>query len=135
MKCLRRNTKVYYFANYVGKTELLDEDGNYTGESEIKYSDVKTVRGTLSAVTGSAETEMFGLFKDYDYTLVTDDMDCDIGEESILWITETPKTQTGTVTPSIETLLLSENRKNSGIVKKVSKTQNVLLIAIKLSKQ
>lgn len=135
MKCMRRNTKVYYYADYIGKEEITDENGNYTGESEIKYSDIKIVRGNLSSVAGTSNVEPFGTFKDYDLILVTDDLKCSIDENSIIWFLETPKVQVGTVVPSYETLMMSENRKNSGIVKRVSRTLNVLSIAIKLTKQ
>lgn len=135
MKCMHRNTKIYYYADYIGKTEITDEDGNYTGESENSYSDVKTVRGNLSSATGYASVEPFGTFKDYDFVLVTDDLKCSIDENSIIWFFDTPKIQTGTVVPSLETLMMSGNRKNSGIVKRVSKTLNVLSVAIKLTKQ
>lgn len=112
MKCLRRNTNIYYYATYAGKKEATDENGFYTGESAIQYSDVKSVRGVLSAVSGNASVEMFGTFKDYDTVLVTDDMSCDMDENSVLY-TDAEKTAV------------------KGIVRRVSKTPNVLLIAIK----
>ena len=111
MKCLRRNTGIYYYATYTGKTEAKDENGYYTGESAIQYSDVKRVRGVLSAVSGTATVEMFGPFKNYDAVLVTDDISCDMDENSVLY-TDADKTAV------------------KGIVRRVSRTPNTILYAI-----
>lgn len=131
MKCVRRNTKIYYYANYEGKTEITDQDGNYTGEVEPKYSDVKTVRGVMSAFSGNAQVEMFGTFKDYDCVLVTDDTTCEMDENSILWVDNNPSVNAGTAIPSVKELLKDSSEARTGIVKRVSKTPNVILIAIK----
>ena len=114
MKLLRRNTKVYYYASYIGKTEIKDENGNLTGESELSFSPVKTVRGMLSEVTGEVIREPFGSYKDYNAILITDDITCDISENDALWITKPP---------------LDNNRK-SGIVKKIARTKNVVSVAV-----
>ena len=119
MKLLRRNTKVYYYASYIGKTEIKDENGNLTGESELIFSPVKTVRGMLSEVTGEVIREPFGSYKDYNAVLITDDITCDIGENDVLWLTKPPLLYVSHV-----------NNRKSGLVKKIARTKNVVSIAV-----
>ena len=39
MNNLRRNTRLIYYANYIGESPIIDEDGNETGETEAKYTE------------------------------------------------------------------------------------------------
>ena len=131
MKLLRRNTKVYYYASYIGKTEIKDENGNLTGESELSFSPVKTVRGMLSEVTGEVIREPFGSYKDYNAVLITDDITCGIGENDVLWITKPPLLYVSPDTkPSSITFMIDVNNRKSGLVKKIARTKNVVSIAV-----
>ena len=131
MKLLRRNTKVYYYASYIGKTEIKDENGNLTGESELSFSPVKTVRGMLSEVTGEVIREPFGSYKDYNAVLITDDITCDIGENDVLWLTKPPLLYVSPDTlPSSITFMIDVNNRNSGLVKKIARTKNVVSLAV-----
>ena len=131
MKLLRRNTKVYYYASYIGKTEIKDENGNLTGESELIFSPVKTVRGMLSEVTGEVIREPFGSYKDYNAVLITDDITCGIGENDVLWLTKPPLLYvTPDTLPSSITFMIDVNNRKSGLVKKIARTKNVVSVAV-----
>lgn len=133
MKLLRRNTKVYFYASYIGKSEIKDENGFYTGESKLDYSPVKTVRGNLSPVTGGVTSEAFGTFTDYNAVLVTDDMSCDVKENDILWLTKPPMLYVSPDSfPSENTKMQDTNSRKNGIVKRIARTKNVLSVAVKL---
>lgn len=41
MRCLNRNKTTVNYKTYVGKTDVLDENGLRTGEKAITYSDKK----------------------------------------------------------------------------------------------
>ena len=86
MRVLNRNKQKIYYKTYVGKTKILDEDGYYTGESEITYSDLIEAKMNVSASRGVASEEMFGVSLNYSKLLVTDDINCPMDEHSILWI-------------------------------------------------
>ena len=60
MKALERNKQKIYYANYLGKTPITDEDGLLTGESELTYTDPVSVKVNVSAARGEAYIDMFG---------------------------------------------------------------------------
>lgn len=93
MRCLKRNEQTLYYALYLGKTELIDEYGNATGQFEKTFSEPIRCRMNVSSARGVAELEQFGVDTKYTKTLVTDDMSCPIDENTVLWIDRTPTTQ------------------------------------------
>lgn len=110
-----RNRTPFYYALYETNLPLVDEDGNYTGESGTGYSDpVLYKKGNVSSATGVSNTLQFGNLEDYDKVIVTADMACPIDENSILWV-DTANT----------------NEPHDYVVKRVSKSLNVISIAIK----
>lgn len=110
-----RNRTPFYYALYETSLPLVDEDGNFTGESGTGYSDpVLYKKGNVSSATGVSNTLQFGNLEDYDKVIVTADMACPIDENSILWV-DTANT----------------NDPHDYVVKRVSKSLNVISIAIK----
>lgn len=89
MRALNRNKQKIYYANYVGETPILDENGLETGETEITYTDPKEAWVSISASRGSANVELFGTDINYSNTIVTDE-DFGIDEHSVLWIDAEP---------------------------------------------
>lgn len=89
MRTLHRNRKDFYYANYLGRTELTDEWGNLTGEQNITYSEPKLARGNISASRGISEADQFGVSVNYSKTLVVEE-DLGLTETSILWIDVVP---------------------------------------------
>lgn len=86
MKSLDRNKRYIYFANRVGQTEIIDEYGNVTGQFSPSYSDVAEVLINESAARGTADVEQFGFNTNYSKTLATNDINCPLSENSVLWV-------------------------------------------------
>lgn len=86
MRNLRRNQTAIYYKNYIGEDEIIDEYGNATGSFEKKYGGLKKIDISVSGNIGTSEYQTFGKNLDYDRTLSTSDMSCDIDENSILWL-------------------------------------------------
>lgn len=86
MFSLARNTFDVHFKLYLGQSEIIDEYGNVTGSFEPKYSEMQTMRLSVSPNKGTAESDMFGTLEEYDRTMTTSDLTCPIDEGSVLWL-------------------------------------------------
>jgi len=93
MRSLERNKQTFYYALYNGVTEVVDENGDYTGEKEVSYSAPVKYRANISAAKGESETAPFGVETNYSKTISTNDMNCPIQEDSVLWIDRDPTTE------------------------------------------
>ena len=85
MKALSRNKQKIYYALYLGETEI-QEDGYYTGERQVSYSDPVEMKANVSPARGEADVQIFGVTENYTKTIVTTDMGCPIDTMSRLWI-------------------------------------------------
>lgn len=83
---LARNLFPVYYKMYLGEDFITDEYGNNTGSPIPIYSELREARLSLSPNKGTAESEMFGTIEDYDRTMTTADVTCEIDENSILWL-------------------------------------------------
>ena len=90
MRGLDRNKKTVYYALYTGKTEIVDADGNRTGQFIEGYSDPVAISVNVSAARGTADMEQFGIEANYSRTLVSCDMSLPIDTDSILWVDVVP---------------------------------------------
>lgn len=93
MKTAECNKKTFYFKPYQGKEEILDSEGYGTGVYKISYGDLHECRGSISPNKGVASIEMFGSDLSYTKTIIVDDMDIEMDENSIVWIKNDPFTQ------------------------------------------
>lgn len=120
MRCLVRNRVKFYYASYVGETELVDEYGNATGEYAVSYSNPIALLGNISAAQGEMQSRQFGESESYDKVVVLDDR-APLDEHSILWVDTLPVlNEDGTTdTP------------HDYIVKKVAKSLNGVSVAIR----
>lgn len=84
MRCMCRNERTVYYRKYAGLTDVVNEDGYYTGEQEAKYEDAEEIRGVVSPPTGEAYRDIFGMLDDYDCVLTVSDPECPIREEDIV---------------------------------------------------
>jgi hypothetical protein len=85
-----RNKRKFYYASYIGETEIADEQGNLSGEYEVSYSKPIESFGNISAAQGEMQNRQFGESERYDKVIVLDDMDAPINEHSILWVDTLP---------------------------------------------
>ena len=88
MQSLLQNTQPVFYAQYSGKTDIIDSDGYKTGEKQKVYEAPVEKWMNVSASKGTAENDLFGISADYDRVMVTADTDCPITEETILWVDE-----------------------------------------------
>lgn len=86
MRSLLRNQQPVFYKLYEGQEEILDEWNNPTGSFLPIYSDLKSAMLCVSPNKGSSEVEQFGSLEDYDRTMTTADINCEIDENSVLWI-------------------------------------------------
>lgn len=85
MRCLQRNKQTIYYSLYIGKTEIVDGNGNRTGEYTKSYSLPNSLQVNISANRGYNELEFFGSNIVYDNTIVTE-VGCPIDEQTRLWV-------------------------------------------------
>lgn len=90
MRNLERNKRTIYYTLYMGLVEAVDENGYYTGEKPPQYSDPVAIKGSVSAARGSTDLDLFGINVPYTNTIIVDDMDCPVDENSLFWIDENP---------------------------------------------
>lgn len=128
MRCLRRNKSVFYYALYEGKSPIVDDYGNVTGEYETKYGNPVSCKANISAAVGEMQIQQFGDSETYDKVIVMDTSAPQIDEHTVLWIDRVPKLNAD------GTLELDSNGEvvtpHDYIVKKVAKSLNSVAFAV-----
>ena len=71
--------------------EIVDEYGNLTGQYITMYEPPVEMWANISPATGQSNTEQFGNLENYDKVIVTDELDCPIDENSVLFIDKEPE--------------------------------------------
>lgn len=90
MRTVQRDKRVVWYAFYDGETELIDDNGDYTGESEVHYTaPVKTLMN-VSGGRGQADVALFGLTQNFSRTAVTEDLDTAWATEMVMWVERDP---------------------------------------------
>lgn len=89
MKALERNKQPFYYALHQGITGI-ETDGLFTGQYEVAYSTPVKAYMNISPASGQSVLEQFGIQENYDKIIVTDDMNCPISEDDVLWIDTLP---------------------------------------------
>ena len=93
MRTVKRNKRPVWYAFYDGVTELMDSDGNYTGEYSVQYTTpVKTLMN-VSGGRGQADIALFGLTQTFARTATTEDLDTKWNTETVFWIETDPETE------------------------------------------
>ena len=92
MRTLQRNKRTIWYALYNGVTEVVDDDGNYTGEQEVSYGEPIQARMNVSGGRGQAEIELFGVDNPFTRTAVTDDLTTLFNTDTIFWFEADPET-------------------------------------------
>ena len=92
MRTCQRNKRKIYYALYIGKTDQVDSDGNYTGDKVLTYSSPVEARMNVSGGRGQAEVEMFGVDNPFTHTAATDDLTTEFSPDTIFWFGVDPTT-------------------------------------------
>lgn len=95
MVSMEINKSTIWYSNIVpGETvPVLDEDGLETGDYQPKYTTPQSARVALSeniglnnlTAQGVADIGPYGIRTNYTHRMITEDMNCPIDEESIIW--------------------------------------------------
>lgn len=93
MRTQQRNQRPVYYASYDGVTEIVDDDGNYTGEYEVSYSEPVFALMNVSGGRGQADIALFGLTQTFSRTATTQDLDTDWNTEMVMWVESDPDTE------------------------------------------
>ena len=134
MRCLKRNSTPFWYCLYSSASEMTDEYGNSTGEMDRIYANAVMMNANISAATGQAQTEMFGNLDSYDKVIVTDDLNCQIDEHTVLFVDKEPEYPVITPSASASTSEVqydTAHPKYDYIVKRVAKSLNSVSIAIR----
>lgn len=93
MRTLWRNKTPFWYCQYEGKAQMLDENGYANGEWELKYSEPVITMGNVQDVhdvrTGNDLTP-FGVMMDTDKIIIVEERDCPINETSMLYVDVKP---------------------------------------------
>lgn len=71
LKDLRINQVPFWYQQFMGEEDVLDDDGNLTGETKKVYSNPVMALARISPNTGQAESNPFGINTDYDKAIST----------------------------------------------------------------
>jgi hypothetical protein len=74
-------------------SEIINENGEHTGEYEVHYTEPIQARMNVSGGRGAADVAMFGFDSAYARSIVTDDLDTPFNEEMVFWIEKDPLTE------------------------------------------
>ena len=117
MRVLQRNKKDLWFANRTGETLVVDGNGLKTGEREQTYGTPQKIRVSMSMSSGAnnlgsqgmVTLDPYGLTTAYTHNAITEDMNCPMTEESIVWYGIEP-TRTVTVTKTVNGETVTEEQ-------------------------
>lgn len=90
MKLQKRNLKSVWYCLYSGKEAITDADNYETGEYRVAYEEPVEIKCNVSPAMGQSQVEMFGNLESYDKVIVTDDINCPIDENTVLFIDKAP---------------------------------------------
>lgn len=121
MRCMVRNKLKFYSSEYMGKEDVLDNNGRKTGEKKLLYSNPIKHFGNISAAQGEVQSRQFGESESYDKVIVLDDRNVSINEHSILWVDTLPSLNDDGTTDT----------PHDYIVKKVARSINGVSIAVR----
>lgn len=105
MKLLRRNTVLFRYRARTGEEETL-KDGLHAGNYSPTYGDPVRYRGNISAPSGFATDNLFGVNTQYTHVLLMDDPKAKIAEDGLIyWNGDVYEVQA--VRPSINVLAVA----------------------------
>lgn len=90
MRTSQRNRRDIYYALYQGVTNVVDDDGNYTGEQAVSYTTPTKARMNVSGGRGQAEIDTFGIDNPFSRSAVTEDLDTAFDTDTIWWVDVIP---------------------------------------------
>lgn len=83
MRILKRNSTTFEYRPLAGKQEVM-LNGLHTGNMQPVYGDPVQYRGHISAPSGFATDNLFGVNTQYTHILLMSDLNADIREDGII---------------------------------------------------
>lgn len=109
MRLLRRNTVAFQYRALTGEQEVM-KNGHHTGNYDPTYADAVTYRGNISAPSGFATDNLFGVNTQYTHILLMDKPDANIAEDGLIdWDGATYEIKA--VRPSLNVLAVALKKK------------------------
>lgn len=106
MRNMIRNERRMWYAQYVGKEDQVDENGDFTGDPIVKYSApvefwavISPGRGYNAGFAGTLRQAIFGVELDSERRIMTTDLSLPVKETSLIWLTEPVVFEDGTADP------------------------------------
>ena len=93
VRVVNRNRRPVAYAFYLGVTDVVNADGEYTGEPEVSYTEPIKALMNVSGGRGQADINLFGIGSSTMRTIVTEDLDTPFSEETVFWIETDPDTE------------------------------------------
>lgn len=90
MRTLQRNRQDIWYALYQGDTDVVDSDGNKTGEHIASYSTPIKTQMNVSGGKGIATSQFFGIENPFTHTAVTQDLITPFDTTTIFWFGKEP---------------------------------------------
>ena len=90
MRVVRRNRRPVAYAFYSGETDVVNDDGEYTGEHTVTYTQPVKALMNVSGGRGQADIALFGLTDTFSRTATTEDLDTKFDNETVFWIENDP---------------------------------------------
>lgn len=110
MRNLIRNERQMWYALYVGEEELVDENGDYTGDIIQKYSKpvefwatISPGRGYNAGFAGTASKAIFGVDNNSERRIMTTETSLPIQSTSLIWLEKPTLLEDGTADPDSAT--------------------------------
>lgn len=93
MRVLERNKQDIWYALRLDESYVTDENGLKTGEKAQTYGEPIKDRMSMAISSGAnnlgsqgiAELELYGITTGYTHRAVTENLDCPMNEESLVW--------------------------------------------------
>ena len=86
MRLVKRNLKQISYKLYTGQQPIYDDEGYETGEMTVGYGEPVSMMANVSPASGYVQNTMFGNLVGYDKIVITDNMNCPIDENTVLYI-------------------------------------------------
>ena len=117
MRNLVRNQSLCYYALYSGETELLDDDGFYTGEKESSYSSPVEFYANVGVPRVRFNDFEFGRIQQGDRLITDSEKELPFDGDTLVWIdnstTDEADYRVVSVTDSINTRTILLRKRNA----------------------
>lgn len=117
MRILERNKQDLWYANRSGESMVTDVNNLKTGEKLQTYGEPQKIRVSVSMSSGAnnigsqgmADLTPYGIMTGYTHNAVTEDLNCPMDEEAIVWYGREP-TQTVRITKIVNGEPVNEDK-------------------------